>query len=319
MDILSDLTKGNANVEAIREQLFDVITLPLYPPAKAGIIEVKKELSAETGKKIIIPKDAKFKRPTNFANYKNTGGECLGVLGKDWKPTQPVMLLDAFEQCLIDSGMDLSQMKYQELKGGRKVRFSVPLAETKFKNSAKVGDVLKKDLVIQTGFDGFTATSFMIETLVLKCTNGMTGFGTEASVKFKNTKHNVGKIAIACTDIAQMVTKADDFGELMKQYDKTAVTAKNVDAFLKATIGYSRKERDELGKVKTERLDQIQEAIEVEFSRNGKTAWGLLNAMTYATNHIWTTEESQLDYLTNGAGLRTNNKAQKFLNELVLS
>lgn len=306
MDILTDLSKGNANIEAIRAQLFNVITLPLYPPAKAGI---ESEFD--------IAPDAKFNRPTSFGNWKDSGGDCLGVLGKDWKPTQPSMLLDAFEGCLIDSGLDLATLQYQELKGGRKVRFSIDLAETKFKNSAKVGDVLAKKLVLQTGFDGFTATSFMIETEVLKCTNGMTGLGTEASVKFKNTKHNVGKIAIACDDIAQMIQKAEDFGELMKQYDKTAITSKDVDEFLKATIGYSRKERDELGKVKTERLDQIQEALEIELGRNGKTAWGLLNAMTYATNHIWTTEEAQLDYLTAGAGLRTNNKAQKFLNELV--
>lgn len=306
MDILKSLSKGNENVEAIRAQLFNVVTLPLYPPS-TSIIAAEHD----------IQDGAKFERPTSFGNWKDSGGECLGVLGKDWKPTQPAMLLDAFEQCLIDSGMDLSKLKYQELKGGRKIRFSVPLQETKFKNAAKVGDVLKKDLVIQTGFDGFTATSFMIETLVLKCTNGMTGFGTEAGVKFKNTKNNVGKIAIACNDIANMVQKAEDFGALMKQYDKTAVTAKDVDAFLKATIGYNRKERDELGKVKTERLDQLMEAIDIEMTRNGKTAWGLLNGLTYATNHLWTSEDAKLDYLTNGAGLRTNNKAQKFLNQLV--
>lgn len=308
MDILNNLSKGNANVEAIRSQLFEVITLPLYPPTKDVI-------NAEFD----ITKDAKFNRPMAFGNYKNNGGDCLGVLGKDFKPTQPAMLLDAFEQCLIDSGLDLTKLQYHELKEGRKIRFSIPLADTKFKNSANVGDVLKKDLVIQTGYDGFTATSFMIETEVLKCSNGMTALGTEAAVKFKNTKNNVGKISIACEDIAKMITKAEDFGELMKQYDKTKVTAKDVDAFLKATLGYNRKERAELGKVKTERLDELMNALEIEMSRNGKTAWGLLNGFTYATNHLWTSKEAQLDYLTNGAGLRNNNKAQKFLNQLVLS
>ena len=308
MNILSDLSKGNANVEALRSQLFNVVTLPLYPPSIEGI-------RAEYD----VSDDAVFNRPSRFGNYKHTGGDCLGELKGDWKATQPIMLLDAFESCLIDSGLDLSTIAYQELKGGCKVRFSVDLQETKFKNSAKQGDVLSKKLVLQTGFDGFTSTSFMIETLVLKCTNGMTALGTEASVKFKNTKHNVGKIAIACDDIAQMVTKADDFGDLMRAYDKTAITSKDVDAFLTATIGYNRKERAELGKVKTQRLDDIQLALDKELSRNGKTAWGLLNAMTYATNHIWTSDEAKLDYLTSGAGLKTNTKAQVFLNKLVLS
>jgi len=134
MDILADLSKGNAHVEAIRAQLFNVVTLPLYPPALKGI-------QAEHD----VSDDAKFNRPTSFGNWKDSGGECLGVLGKDWKPTQPSMLLDAFEGCLIDSGLDLASLQYQELKGGRKVRFSIDLQETKFKNSIFRDYIIKWD------------------------------------------------------------------------------------------------------------------------------------------------------------------------------
>ena len=305
MNILSDLSKGNANVESIRAQLFDVITLPLFPPA-LNVIQAEFDITG-----------TKFNRPNSFGNYKHTGGDCLGVLGKDFKATQPSVLLDAFEGCLIDSGIDLATLKYSEVQGGKRVRFSVDLTPTKFKNAAKVGDVITNRLVLQTGFDGYTATTFQIETEVLKCTNGMVAKDSSANVKFKNTNGNVGKIAIVCDDIAKMVQTSKDFSKLILAYDKTAITQKDVDKFCVATIGYSNKERKELGKVKLARLDELQLAIDKELSRNGKTAWGLLNAITYATNHIWTSEEAQLDYLTAGAGLRTNNKAQTFLQELV--
>jgi len=308
MNILENLSNENAHIESIREQLFNVVTLPLYPPSTDVI-----------GAEFDIEDGATFKRPPNFGNYKHTGGECLGVLGKDFRATQPSVLLDAFSECLINSGLELSSLKYSEIKGGQRVRFSVFLEQIKFKNQAKVGDVLSTSLVLQTGYDGYTATTFHIETEVLKCTNGMVGRGTSAKVKFKNTKGNVGKIAIACSDISQMVESSKDFTKLMRQYDKTAITSKDVDAFLKATLGYNQKEREDLGKVKLARLDELQGAIDLELSRNGKTAWGLLNGLTYATNHLWTSEEGKLDYLTAGAGLRTNDIAQKFLNELVLA
>lgn len=306
MNILSEISKGNNHVEAIRQQLFNVVTLPLYPPTTEV---VKTEFDIIDG--------AEFKRPLSFGNYKHTGGDCLGVLGKDFRATQPIMLLDAFEECLIGSGLDLSTLNYEEVLGGKRVRFSVDLQEFKFKNSANVGDVVSKKLVLQTGYDGFTSTSFQIETEVLKCTNGMVASGTSAKVKFKNTKGNESKIAIVCDDVARMVTNAEDFEQLIRVYDSTKVTAKDVDDFLMTTLGYNRKMRDELGKVKLARLDEFMLAIETEMTRNGKTAWGLLNAITYATNHLWTGEGSKLDYLTAGAGLRTNDKAQKFLNNLV--
>jgi len=307
MNILSDLSKGNANVEAIRSQLFNVLTLPLFPPAK-GVIEAEHDTNGNS-----------FTPPLAYGNYKHTGGDCLGVLGKDFRATQPTMLLDAFESCLIDSGLDLGSMKYSEVQGGKRVRFAIELEPTVFKNRAKVGDVIKNELVLQTGFDGYTATTFQLEIEVLKCTNGQVAKDSSTNVKFKNTQGNIGKIAIACDDIAQMVDTSKNFGELMRAYDKTTITKANIDAFCKATIGYSQKDANELGKVKLARLNELQGAIDLELSRNGKTAWGLLNGLTYATNHLWTSEAAQLDYLTAGAGFRTNNKAQSFLTELVNS
>ena len=314
MNILENLSNENAHVETIREQLFNVVTLPLYPPS-LDVINAEYDIDptlSDTGKPAFI-------RPNNFGNYKHTGGECLGVLGKDFRATQPSMLLDAFSQCLIDSGIDLSRLRYQEVKGGQRVRFGVELEPTVFKNRAKVGDVVKNELILQTGYDGYTATTFQLEIEVLKCTNGQVARDTSARVKFKNTQGNVGKIAIACSDIGQMVDTAKDFGNLMRQYDATTITSKDVDRFLTATIGYNRKEREDLGKVKLARLDELMTAIDKELTRNGNTAWGLLNGLTYATNHIWTSEEGKLDYLTAGAGFKTNDKAQRFLNELVLS
>lgn len=305
MNILQSITEGNNHVEAIREQLFEVVTLPLYPPS-LDVINAEFDVKGDV-----------FKRPSAYGNYKNSGGDCLGVLGKDFRATQPNMLLDAFSQCLIDSNIDLKSLNYDEVQGGKKIRFSVDLAPTKFKNNAKVGDVITNRLVLQTGFDGYTATTFRIETEVLKCTNGMVAKDTSANVKFKNTQGNIGKIAIVCDDIAKMVETSKDFSRLLKTYDKTLIDNATVDAFCKATIGYSRKEKEDLRKVKLARLDDLMGAIEIELGRNGKTAWGLLNAITYATNHIWTNEDSKLDYLTAGAGLKTNDKAQKFLRTLV--
>lgn len=308
------ITKGLQHVANIEKQLFDVAKVPLYPP------------TLDAFKETFGTKDAEqLGRPDYFATYKTTGGSPLGTIGKDFTPTQPRELFSSFVECLSDvSELDLSTIQYRELKGGAKVQFIVKLPSISFKNAMKVGDEVATNLVIQTGYDGLTKTTFNLETLRLICTNGMTVRGTEAGVSFKNTKHNVGKLSIAtdtawvagCEQIIKMIDQTQSVKKAFQLFDKTEVTRKEVDAYVKKVFGYSNTERAELGKVKTERLDQIMASFDLEMSRTGNTVWGMLNGVTHFTNHIAETDNRE-DYMLTGAGLLTNDKAQKFALELV--
>lgn len=306
MSTFENISSGAANLVAIENQLFDVLTLPLYPPT----LEVIKSEND------IHPK-ASFKRPNTFGNYKHTGGDCLGVLGKDFRATQPRALFQSFVECLTElDNIDFSKMRYTELKGGAKVRFTIPLQGFGFKNKARKIDDIETFISLETGFDGYTKTTYTLDTRRLVCLNGMTVKDSSVNVSFKNTKGNVDTIKLACHQLTAVAENGKKFQERVAAYNNREVSKKEVNAYVKGILGYSPEDREELYSTKIARLDQLMEAIDLEFSRTGTTVWGLLNGVTYATNHVFETK-NRTDYLFAGAGYRTNAKAQVLANELI--
>lgn len=306
MNILENLNADMNQLNAIENQLFEVVTVPLYPPSLDGIQSLHSN----------VPNDAKFVRPNSFANYRNDGGAPLGTVGKDYFATQPIELFQAFTECLISTGADLSKFRYDTFKDGAKVRFSTHLGDYSFKNKARKVDDIETRLILETGFDGNTKTTFSLETLRLVCTNGMTVTESKSAVSFKNTRGNLGKISIACNDIAKMGGKLEDYNTKIAAYNAKDITAKDVEAFSARILGYSMKDKLELGKVKLARLDSFMESIELEFKRTGATAWGLLNGATHFTNHVAETSDRN-EYLYNGGGRLINAKAEKFIEVLI--
>ena len=59
-----------------------------------------------------------FDSPEAYGVFKTTGGPALGVVGKDFTPTQPQFINEAFNKCLEGKGIDIDGLKFRELKGG---------------------------------------------------------------------------------------------------------------------------------------------------------------------------------------------------------
>lgn len=293
MNILSDLQSGNANIEAIKSKLFDVVKVPL----KTGI--------------------KKYPNPIKFGVYKKIGGEnsLLGDVGKDFIPTQPKLLFNEFENCLYDTDARMQEVKYLELKGGSKIVFEAPFKTIGFKNLKGKNDEMIVKLNLATGFDGLTKTSLFISCYRMVCANGMKAWRTEFAVSFKNTKGNVGKASSLCHDIAKATDQINDFEAYIQQLNRTSVDKAKVEEFLFKTLGYNQALYSELHGTKKIILDNVQESIELEFSRTGSTLWGLVNGITHYTNHVAKADDRN-DYLLVGAGLKLNNEAQKVALEM---
>lgn len=291
MNILSDLQSGNANIEAIKGNLFDVVKVPLLTNLEG------------------------FDNPDSFATYRSTGGAPLGTVGKDFTPTQPKLLFDEFENCLYDTDARMQDVKYLELKGGKKIVFEAPIKTIGFKNLKGEQDEMIVKINLATGFDGLTKTSLFISCFRMVCTNGMKAWRTEFAVSFKNTKGNVGKASSLCYDIAKATDQINDFEAYIKKLDRAQVDQAKVDEFLFKTIGYNEAIRSELGTAKKNILDAVQESIALEFSRTGSTLWGLVNGITHYTNHVARTDDRN-DYLLVGGGLKLNDLAQKVALEM---
>lgn len=253
-----------------------------------------------------------FDAPNSWNMYKESGGRCLGVVGKDFIPTQPTLILDSLLECNVD----LSKLTYHEMKGGSKVRFQVPLKSFEFQNARKIGDVTDVSLCIQTGFDGLTKTTMYLYTHRLICLNGAKNSKTEFEVSFKNTKGNQGKVLGLCNDVSRAVQQMDGVQDLYKALDKVQVNQAVVDEYLKKVAGLDIHMSEEWAKQTQARFDAINESIALEFSRTGATLFGLYNGITHYTNHIVKGSENP-DFIFVDNGMKLNDKALAFVSALV--
>lgn len=288
MEILNQLSTEFEAVKNIENRLFEVVQKPL-----------------KTG-------DELFFSPNVFGNYRSTGGNCFGVVGKDYKPQQPKFLLESLSRCIIDAGLDLSKLEYKELRGGAKILFTVPLDPISFVNLRGKDDVTELKLNIMTGFDGLTATSLFLSTYRLICTNGMKASVTEFKSKFKNTTGNTGKIGALCEDVFEAQARSNGLSELLQRLNEVKIDNKRRNEYLTKVLGFNTVEVNELTTRKRNILDKINESVELEISRSGGNLWGLFNGITHYTNHVvksFENETEQTEYLYTATGGTLNDKA----------
>lgn len=287
-NLISNIESGFSNQETIESKLFNV-QLEQLTPTKPG-----------------------FDIPQAFGVYKSTGGASLGVVGKNYVPTQPTALWAGMQDC----GLDLSEAEFKTYKNDTRCYFTIPIEMLGFKNAKGKWDETNVWVVIQTGFDGNTATTCYLLTFRPFCDNQLKISNSEAVVKFKNTKGNQGKVLSLCDDIVRCAGTFSDLKEVYKTFDRTQINQKVVDNYLDKVFNIDVKIKDEWNTRKLNMYNDIMGAMDLEFGRTGATAFGLLQGTTYYTNHIATNSGSD-DYLLAGTGSKTNDKAMKVLMEMV--
>lgn len=288
MNILSNISSEIEKFEEIKSQIFNVVKVQLQPNLDG------------------------FTAPDAFATYRANGGLPLGVVGKDFTPTQPIQLLEGLLEC---DQIDFTQISYKEMKGGSKIRFEIPLKTIEIKNDRKKGDITDVYLQLQTGFDGQTKTSLYLYTKRLICLNGMKKSFTEFQASFKNTKGNQGKILGLCNDVAKAVNKVDEVKDLYLHLDNIQINQRIINDYVKKVADLDVNLSVDWSTRKRNIYENIMSAIDLEMNRTGSTAFGLLNGITYYTNHLASGSENE-DFVFVDSGAKMNDKALDFLMNL---
>ena len=296
MNLLETITSGKnglANIEKIESQLFDVVKVPL------------------------ITNLAGFENPTSFATYRENGGLPLGVVGADYSPQQPKTLFPLFLDGMAENDdFDTSKLTYHEMKDGKKIRFSVPVAKVGFKNLRGNFDETIVTLNFQTGFDGQTKTSLYLSTYRMVCANGMKASVTEFSASFKNTKGNQGKALSLVGDINRQLSNVTTLNEMYLAMNKVEVNQTVIDQYIEKVTGYKLADKSDFSTRKLNILTQINESIAIELSRTGNTAFGLFNGITHYTNHV-ASGHANKDFIYTENGAKINDLALKYALELI--
>lgn len=284
---IDSLSSQGEIIAKTREQLFEVVKLQLHTGVEG------------------------FTSPESFGIYKKTGGAALGVLGKDFTPTQPTFLFDQFVDAMQDvATSDLGSLKYTELKGGKKIVLSANIGKLSYKNLVGKDDQMDIKANLITGFDGYTKTALFVSVYRLICGNGMKAWRSEFNVAFKNTKGNVGKVNMLCEDLVKVMQSSEEYTEGIRALGNRKITAKEHNEFILKVTGMDPKKYNEMTKRQQSTLDKINEAVAIEMKDAGATAWALLNGITRYTNHMATKGDVN-DYIYVDSGLILNEKAQK--------
>ena len=293
MNIFDQIEREQAHIKKIEDRLFDVKMIKLH----TGI-------------------DG-YNSPEVWGNYRADGGNCLGVVGNKYVPTQPKQVFEIFKDGLQEQGLPMDKMIYHEMKGGSKIRFSVPIGRLGFTNIRGEADETDVILNFQTGFDGLTKSTIFLSTLRLICTNGMKAVKMEWQLNCKNTRGNTGKILTAANEIRKAIAEIDNLDTMIKYLHSKEINREMIDNFFMKILGYNQKTVNKKGAQTQRRFDQINKSVALELSRTGNNLWGLVNGITHYTNHKQhlkkdgTERVSSDDNIFVGSGLTLNEKAQK--------
>lgn len=308
-NVLNEITQGAENIAMIDSQLFEVTKLPLQAP----LMEIAENDEA--------PKVVIFEAPKDiYGVYKTTGGLPLGVMGKDFLPTQPKEILDAILLTLHESGLGVNanSISFNQYAGGSKIEFAVKSEPLQFKNARKLKDITEMEITFSTSYDGSKSNKIQVFTRRLVCLNGMTARGLEADMKGKNTVGGKAKIFTYIQELSTVLAGMKDWREKMIALDKVKVDTATIEKFKLELLGYNQATilaDDKPNHAKKAILKSLDEAIEIEFKRTGETAFGLLQGVTYYTNHLANSSKTISDdeYIRFFQGAKTNDKAQELV------
>lgn len=229
---------------------------------------------------------AGFNSPDAYGIYKHTGGDVLGVVGKDFSPMDLQLFLDAIEYSVLNSGLDLdlNKLTYNEYYGGAKIAFRLPMKKYEIA-TPMVGDVLETSLEFRTGFDGKTKMSLGFYSLRLWCANGAKNWRKDVDLAMKNTQGNTSKIAYFTNEIVKVAAMTEQHVQMLNKAALKQVKQSEIDAFMTELTGYNVAEYNDLTTRKRNILDAINEAVAIEMQNTGANLFSLLQGVTRYTTH----------------------------------
>jgi hypothetical protein len=317
-DILNIANSGAKNVKAIQEKFYNVV----LEPARVS------------NPNFTQPKDTYF-----VYNEKSGKQIAKKSVGKTFMPMQQQEFLDNILLTIQEFGadLDLNSLTFRSFSSDAKIEFSIKtMHPLEFKNFANLNDQTNIELVFSTSYDGTKTNCISLFTHRLICKNGMTVKDLQGELKGRNTLGGKTKILSYALEVAEIINGAKDFKEKMLILDKRKVTKKEVEAFKLKMFGYNdaslkaeykaflkatndQVKADQKFKKATTILDNFNLATMTEFPRTGQTAFGLLQSLTFYTNHLANSSKttSNDEYIRYATGLKTNEKAQELIYAMV--
>lgn len=227
-----------------------------------------------------------YNSPESYGIYRNTGGNCLGVVGNRFEPANLELFLDAIETSVMQSGVDvdLTKLTYNEYYDGSKIVFRLPLKKYELK-TPMVGDTMETAIEFRTGFDGETKLSLGFYAYRLWCANGAKNWVKDVNLTMKNTINNQAKMFTFVNEIIKVVDMSDAHANMLNLATKIDVNKAMVNKFITDVTGYNVADYANLTTRSRNIIDRINQSVAIEMQNTGNNLFSLLQGITRYTTH----------------------------------
>jgi phage/plasmid-like protein (TIGR03299 family) len=242
-------------------------------------------------------------RKTNsFGIFRNDNQKWLGTVGNNYKPFQNSDL--AMTIVSASKSINIETNSGGELGAGKKVYLQAQLPDEFIGKSA-----IKRYITALNSHDGTTAIAFGSSSTVVICQN--TFFRAYGELeKFRHTSSAKERIENAIKNLRTTLNLDNAMFTNFKRMADLPLKDEAIERVIRKI--FNTELSTEKTKISTRKENQIKSfagALEKEIQLEGRTLWGLFNAVTRYTNHISapTDKNERLDYLMDGGGYKLSN------------
>lgn len=243
------------------------------------------------------------KAANRFGMFRNDNNACLGVVGERYTVFQNSQLAETMVQASEGVGINLE--KGGLLGGGGKVYLQAEL-QPEFIGKSSV----KRYITALNSHDGSTSIGFGSSSTVVVCQN--TFFRAYGEVtKIRHTVTAESRVKEAMEQLRNALTLDNKLMETFKRMADMEMKDELVERVIRKIFSVDPKQtqQEEISSRKKNQISEFAGAITKEIELEGKTVWGLFNAVTRYTNHHKAPkdEAKRADYLMDGGGYQINN------------
>ena len=208
--------------------------------------------------------------------------EILGVCTKQYQETQNEQIVERALQVAESVNGEYEFHKALALNGGKKifVQFKIP-------DSCLDKDYNRYIFVVDSN-DGSIGLSYGISNTVLSCSNQLYLFASKGKT-VKHTKSINIKADEIANDIKRQLIDTDQSIYYLKNQSISDQAVRNiVKKTMKLPVHINEASYDDnniVSKKTKNKVDKLLDCIAKETTEKGDTLWGLLNGVTYYTNH----------------------------------
>lgn len=230
--------------------------------------------------------------PNHKAIVRSDNNKILGVMGKDYNPTQLNTYFSQFDS--LTKSLNLTYDKGRVFNGGQKVILTASFPKTMM---VRVNDECRSELNWGTSFDGTMGNTGWFTVLRLVCTNGLTRKAKEQQFSCKHTKNSELLIKEKMEILLQSEKYFQDFLDCSKRLANKIADRNMVNEFIVSMFG-DKKMSKITGKFDRHFKTKRNIKIVKNLFRNGKgngqgTAWDLYNGYTEWIDHERTNDDNQ--------------------------